>query len=164
MKDKALFGLKELEKIRQQLKRKQQTIAVAESVTSGLLQAALSQAELASEFFQGGITAYNLGQKYKHLGVEPIYADQCDCVSETVTATMALNVCTQFSSEWGIGVTGYATPVPESRNNVYALYAIAYKGKIVAKGKLMPGKWDAFELQVMYVNSILRVLARKLAR
>ena len=38
------------------LKRKEQTIAVAESVTAGLLQLSLSAATDASLFFQGGIT------------------------------------------------------------------------------------------------------------
>ena len=40
-----------------------ETIAVAESLTSGHLQVALASAENASEFFQGGITVYNLGQR-----------------------------------------------------------------------------------------------------
>ncbi len=72
-----LFDLKKLKKIHDTLARKKETIAVAESVTAGLLQVALAQAENASEFFQGGITVYNLGQKFRHLGVEPI-----ECANE----------------------------------------------------------------------------------
>ncbi|MDB5207130.1 MAG: CinA family protein [Flavisolibacter sp.] len=67
----------------------EETIAVAESVTSGLLQAALSQAIDVSKFYQGGITAYNLGQKYEHLNVESIHAQKCDCISEQVAGDMA---------------------------------------------------------------------------
>ena len=37
------------------------TLTVAESVTAGLLQAALSLALGASQLFQGGITVYNRG-------------------------------------------------------------------------------------------------------
>ena len=51
-----------------------QTVAVAESVTSGHLQAALSLGQNARQFYQGGLTAYNLGQKSRHLLVEPIHA------------------------------------------------------------------------------------------
>lgn len=47
--------------IRDLLISRRQTISVAESVTSGHLQAALSSADNAMEFYQGGITAYNAG-------------------------------------------------------------------------------------------------------
>jgi nicotinamide-nucleotide amidase len=50
---------------------RQQTVAVAESVTSGHIQSTLSTAADAARFFQGGITTYNLGQKSRHLHVEP---------------------------------------------------------------------------------------------
>ncbi|HEV7780734.1 MAG TPA: CinA family protein [Chitinophagaceae bacterium] len=162
MIDNFVFDIRQLEKIHHFLKRRQETVSVAESVTSGLLQAALSQAEFASEFYQGGITTYNLGQKYKHLHVEPIHAEMTNCVSEKVTAEMALNVCRLFNSEWGIAVTGYATPVPESGNKVFAFYAIAHGVKIVAKGKLVPEKKKPLQLQLQYVNSILKALAGKL--
>lgn len=69
-----LFNNKKLTTIHNLLYRKQETIAVAESVTSGLLQLTLAQAEKAAEFFQGGICVYNLGQKCRHLAVEPIHA------------------------------------------------------------------------------------------
>ena len=88
-----LFDKSQLKKIHALLVKRKETIAVAESVTSGLLQAAFSQAEDASAFYQGGITAYNLGQKYRHLKVEPIYADNCYCVSQKVSNEMADNVC-----------------------------------------------------------------------
>jgi nicotinamide-nucleotide amidase len=151
-----------LEKIHQSLKRRKETIAVAESVTAGLLQFTLAQIECASEFYQGGITTYNLGQKCRHLEVEPIAAENNNCVSEKVTAEMALGVCRLFSCQWGAGVTGYATPVAESNNKVFAFYAIAHHGKIVAKGKLLPGEDIPFNIQCNYVNRILKVLAGKL--
>jgi PncC family amidohydrolase len=102
------------------LYERQQTVAVAESVTSGQLQTFLSLPDHAMDFFQGGITAYNLGQKTKHLNVDPIHAFACNCVSEKIAETMARNVMTQFNSDWGIGITGYASPVPEK--NIEDLY------------------------------------------
>ena len=157
-----LFDPLQLEKIHRGLKKRKETIAVAESVTAGLLQAAIAQAECASEYFQGGITAYNLGQKYRHLDVEPIHAEQTNSVSEKVSAKMALQVCELFSSDWGIGITGYATPVPESGNKLFAYYAIAHNKKIVAKGKLSPKKDNPFKIQLGYVRSIIEVFVRKL--
>ena len=127
-----------INRIREKLAAEQQTIAVAESVTSGHLQAALSLAESASLFYQGGITVYNLGQKARHLNIDPIRAEACNSVSESIAAKMALNVCNMFSSDWGIGITGYAAPVPEL--NIYELhayYAIACKGKPILAKKIV---------------------------
>ena len=57
-----MYDIEALNEIRDRLTGNGESLAVAESVTSGHLQAALSSAENASHFYQGGITAYNLGQ------------------------------------------------------------------------------------------------------
>lgn len=59
-----------------------ETVAVAESVTAGLLQLAFSSADFATKYFQGGITVYNIGQKSRHLLIDPIHAIECNCVSK----------------------------------------------------------------------------------
>lgn len=120
-----MFNKELSDEIREKLLTRKETIAVAESVTSGMLQAALSQAKDAVLFYQGGITAYNIGQKYRHLMVDPIHADACNCVSEKIAESMAIHVCELFSSNWGIGVCGYAAPAEESQGKMYAYYAIA---------------------------------------
>src|SRR4030095_2666972 len=119
-----LFSNGLLARIGEELKRRKQSIAVAESVTSGLLQLAFSSMDNAIRFFQGGLTVYNLGQKIKHLSVEPIHADSVNSVSQQVANEMDINVSRSFLSDWGIGVTGYATAVPESANKIYAYYGI----------------------------------------
>ncbi len=136
-----------------------ETIAAAESVTSGLLQFALSGAENAVNFYQGGITTYNLGQKSRHLLIEPVHALSCNCVSEKIAGDMALNVCRLFTSDWGIGITGYASPVPESGNKLFAWFAIACRGKIVMTRKIDAKKDEPAKIQQLYVNHLLRDLA-----
>lgn len=124
--------------IRDHLLHEHETIAVAESVTSGLLQFSFSQAEEASLFYEGGITVYNLRQKTRQLAIDPVHARQCNCVSEKVAVQMARHVARLFSSNWGIGITGYAVPVPESNNHVFAYLAIAHGKEVCFKGKLEP--------------------------
>ena len=158
MKD--LFDNKAIEAIRDFLLAHKETIAVAESVTSGFIQAAFSTAEEASQFYQGGITAYNLGQKYRHLRVEPIQALACNCVSEKIAGEMALHVCDLFHSQWGIGITGYAAPVPESDNKLYAYYAIAHNNKIASLKKITAEKDESVKAQLFYVNQILSDLSK----
>jgi PncC family amidohydrolase len=156
---KELFDKNAIEAIRNYLLEHQETIAVAESVTSGFIQAAFSTAEEASQFYQGGITAYNVGQKFRHLRVEPVEALACNCVSEKIAQEMALHVCDLFHSQWGMGITGYAAPVPESDNKLYAYYAIAHKNRIISTRKVTAKKGDSVKVQLFYVNETLSDLA-----
>lgn len=151
-----MYDQKIIEDIKGILTTNQQTIAVAESVTAGHLQVALASAEYASKFFQGGITAYNLGQKAKHLNIEPIHAESCNCVSEKVAVQMALQVTKSFSSDWGVAITGYAAPIPECNiDELYAFYAISFHDTLLTAGKISAKKDDPTQVQIFYVNKIL---------
>ena len=142
-----------------QLKNNHLTIAVAESVTAGLLQAALASATDASSFFQGGITAYNIGQKSRHLLVDPVRAIECDCVSAKVSEEMSLQVCALFTSNYGIGVTRYAARVPERKiNQLFAYYSISFQGEVIASEKIFTEKDEGLPAQLFYVQQALEKL------
>jgi PncC family amidohydrolase len=154
-----MYDEKVINEIRDYLLKRHQTISVAESVTAGHLQAALASAENAAKFFQGGITAYNLGQKARHLHIEPIHAEQCNCVSEQIATQMAAEVSQLFTSDWGIAITGYAAPVPElSIHKLFAYYAISFRKKIVEAKEIEATTEDPIEVQVFYVNNLLKNL------
>ncbi len=150
-----LFDQKSLDEIGKKMLKKKETIAIAESVTSGLLQFSFSTVKDASRFFQGGITAFNIGQKFKHLQVDPVHALAVNSVSQQVAEEMAKEVCNQFKSTWGIGITGYATPERSSRNKVFAFYAISYRGKINAKGKINIAKAEPMDVQLYFANKTI---------
>jgi len=135
-----------------------ETVSVAESVTSGHLQAAFSLAMDASQYFQGGITVYNLGQKTRHLNIEPTYALEVNCVAEKVSADMALEVSKKFLSDYGIGITGYATIVPQcEEEGVYAYCCISYKNEIVVTKKLTSRQEGSLAVQVDYTNQVMQI-------
>lgn len=144
--------------IAQSLIKHAATVAVAESVTGGMLQQFFSSMENAAQFFQGGMTAYNIGQKCRHLAIDPVHAMQCDCVSKQVAEEMAAHVCILFCSSWGIAVTGYATAVPESGNKTFAYYAIAKNSKVKKSGILLPQRVLPEEVKQSYVESIVKEL------
>ena len=149
-----------LQKLRDRFLTVDKTIAAAESVTSGYVQLALSQAKDASMFFQGGITVYNLGQKYKHLSVEPIHAQECMCVSSKVAEQMAMNVCTLFGSDYGIGVTGFASTLPEKGiNELYAYFAIAENHRILLSEKMHAQEMESEKVQAFYTRELLKRLS-----
>ncbi|NTS40703.1 CinA family protein [Flavisolibacter sp. BT320] len=157
-----LYNENVVNEIKDILTQKSQSIAVAESVTAGHLQAALSAAVEASRFFQGGITAYNLGQKCRHLQVDPILAESCDCVDEAVARTMALEVCSLFNSPYGLAITGYAAKMPEKGlNDLFAWYAVAFRGEVVLCEKISTAK-ERVDAQVDYTNQVLQKLLGQL--
>ncbi len=92
--------------------RPRRTLAVAESMTGGRLQARLTEISGASEFFLGGVTAYALDQKVAVLGVDRAHAAAVNCVSAQVAGEMALGVCRLFGADLGVATTGYAEPAP----------------------------------------------------
>ena len=155
----SLFNNTIIETIKDRLIARSETIAVAESVTSGLLQLALSEAENAANFYQGSITVYNLGQKSRHLFIEPVHALSCNSVSEKIAGDMALNVCRLFTSDWGVGITDYASPVPESGNKLFAYYAVSCRGAIVLANKIIPAKDTPLKIQLLYVRYLLKDLS-----
>ncbi len=139
--------------------RKKETIAVAESVTAGHLQAALSLAENARRFFHGGVVAYNLGQKVTLLHVDSIHAEECNCVSEAVATQMAHGISALFGSTIGVAITGYAAPVPEYRiQKLFAYYSIVRNNKIVRQGVFHAENQKPLQVQLAYVDKILHQL------
>ncbi len=152
-----LYNNELIQIIKDILVEKNKTLSVAESVTSGHLQAAFSSAKLASKFFQGGITAYNAGQKCRHLNIEPIAAMDCDCVAEHVACEMALHVNKLFLSDYGISITGYAVRMPEKdMNDLYAYFAVAYKNEILLTRRITTVKNEGVDAQVDYANQVIK--------
>jgi len=150
------FQKKILDYISESLVTSNETISIAESVTSGLLQLAFSQMPNASMFYRGGLTAYSLSEKVKLLNVDREEAEECDCVSPEIAETMALNVAQLFETDWSIATTGYCTPVRHSVYSVYAYFSIAYKGEIILSKKLeVHPKTHPLTAQLYYTEFIL---------
>jgi PncC family amidohydrolase len=144
-----------IDRIRTYITSRQEHLAIAESVTSGLLQAAFSTAQDATLFFEGGITAYNINQKVRHLHIDKTHAEKCNCVSAKTADEMALGVCQLFKSEWGIAITGYASPVKESNFELFAYFSISHNGKIRLSKKVDLRNQETTEVQLEYVYTVL---------
>ncbi len=139
-----------------------ETIATAESVTSGAIQFMLSTAQQAQQIYQGGITVYNSAQKAIHLGADPVYAEKVNGVSSELSTQLARSACALFRSQIGIGITGFATPVPEEGiNEVLAYLSIVRNGKLLVNEKLIPqtegpaAQWEFAENAIQRLAHIL---------
>jgi nicotinamide-nucleotide amidase len=111
------------------------SLAAAESLTCGRVQARIGGISGASTFFRGGITAYTLDEKVRHLGVKRAAAQRVNSVSAAVAAQMARGVCGLFDSDLGVATTGYAEPAPDAGvTEPFAWWALAHRrrGRFVA--------------------------------
>lgn len=147
-----------LDQLSELLVKHKHTISVAESVTSGHLQAAFSTAENATLFYEGGMTAYNITQKYTQLHVNPVDAMSCNCVSESIAEQMAAHIRKVFSSDWGIGITGYASKIPGGPENLFSCYAIVFREETIKTQAIISKETELVKIQEFYTCSVLNDL------
>ena len=86
------------------------TIAVAESLTGGLLGGALTDLAGSSSTFRGGVVAYATELKASLLGVDPELLSRYGAVHPDVAAAMARGVAVRLQSTFGLATTGVAGP------------------------------------------------------
>jgi nicotinamide-nucleotide amidase len=89
-----------------------QTVAVAESLTGGLLCAAITAIPGASVVFCGGIIAYATELKTALLGVPTDLLAAHGAVHPDVAAAMAVGARDRLGATFGVATTGVAGPDP----------------------------------------------------
>ncbi|GGK83136.1 competence damage-inducible protein A [Sphaerisporangium melleum] len=95
------------------LVRRGATVAVAESLTAGLIGATLTGPAGASAAFRGGVIVYATDLKARLLGVPEGLLDREGAVHPEVAAAMAAGVRRVTGSTFGLAVTGVAGPDPQ---------------------------------------------------
>ncbi|MGK7879323.1 MAG: competence/damage-inducible protein A [Crocosphaera sp.] len=94
----------------QLLRKKQQTVGVAESCTGGGLGAMLTDIAGSSDYFWGGVIAYDNRVKVSLLEVSAEVLEERGAVCDSVAQQMALGVKKRLGVDWGISITGIAGP------------------------------------------------------
>ncbi|HVQ91279.1 MAG TPA: CinA family protein [Mycobacteriales bacterium] len=92
------------------LRARGETVAVAESLTGGLLAAALTDTPGASATFRGGLVVYATDLKAKLAGVPAPLLQAQGAVSPDVAAALAGGVRDRLGATYGLGLTGVAGP------------------------------------------------------
>jgi nicotinamide-nucleotide amidase len=110
------------------LTARQQSIAVAESLTGGLLAGALTGVPGASAVFRGGVVAYATELKAALLGVGRDVLEARGAVSAEVAAAMAEGVRDRLGAAVGAATTGVAGPDPAEGKPAGTVYIAASAG------------------------------------
>ncbi len=94
-----------------------QSLAVAESLTSGLLGSRLGSVPGASKAFLGGFITYSNSMKQGLLDVDPWTIAEHSEVSEAVALQMAQSARLKSNAHWALSLTGFAGPEGGTQDN-----------------------------------------------
>ncbi|MET7575084.1 CinA family protein [Streptomyces sp. NPDC005492] len=145
------------------------TLAVAESLTGGLVAAEITSVPGASKAFRGSVTAYATELKHELLGVDATLLTERGAVDAQVAAQMAAGVRKALGADWGIATTGVAGPEPQDGQPVGTVFVAvdgpsgpesdAAGGGKVAALRLNGGR---AEIRKESVRSVLALLLERL--
>ncbi|MFF7752983.1 CinA family protein [Streptomyces sp. NPDC007971] len=147
-----------------------ESLAVAESLTGGLVAAEITAVPGASKVFRGSVTAYATELKHRLLGVDATLLAQRGAVDPQVAAEMAAGVRKALGADWGLATTGVAGPEPQDGRPVGTVF-VAVDGPLTGpSGSAGGGKVEALrlngeraEIRMESVRSVLALLLRELA-
>lgn len=136
------------------------TVAVAESLTGGLLAAAITSVPGASAVFRGSVTAYATEIKASVLGVDADLLASRGAVDAEVARQMAYGVRRLFGASIGLSTTGVAGPTEQDGKPVGLVY-VGYcaSSRPTAEELHLEGDREAIRAQ-----TVLRALSRALKR
>ena len=98
------------------------TVAAAESLTGGLVGAALTDVSGASSTFRGGVVAYATALKSALLGVDDAMLARFGAVHPDVARAMAREVRVRLGATYGVATTGVAGPDPQDGKPVGTMH------------------------------------------
>jgi competence/damage-inducible protein CinA-like protein len=141
---------------------RQETIAVAESCTGGLLANRFTNIPGASVAFLAGYVVYSNEAKASALGVAPSLIEEHGAVSESVARAMAENARARARSTYALSTTGIAGPAGGSPEKpVGTVYiGLAMPDKTTAKKFFFPTDRETFKQ--MATQAALELLRRRL--
>ena len=139
------------------------TLAVAESLTGGLVAAELTSVPGASRTFRGSVTAYATDLKQRVLGVDGALLAARGAVDPEVARLMAAGVRRVLGADWGVATTGVAGPEPQDGQPVGTVHiAVAGPG---GRGKVRALRLngDRADIRRESVRSVLVLLVSELS-
>jgi nicotinamide-nucleotide amidase len=144
-----------------ELRRRGESVAVAESLTGGGLGSAITSVPGSSDVFSGGVIAYDLSVKEGLLKVPHALIEEFGVVSEEVAVAMADGILGLVETTWAIATTGVAGPGPSDGVAAGTVW-IAIRGPINQSTELeIQGEREV--VRNASVSSALTTFARILA-
>ncbi|MFG1812990.1 CinA family protein [Kribbella sp. NPDC049174] len=127
--DELVGGGRELEVVLERLvgllKRRGETLATAESLTGGMVGAALTDVPGVSAVYRGGVVVYATDLKAKLAGVPDDLLAAVGPVHPDTAAALATGVRERLDATYGLATTGVAGPDPQAGVSAGTVYVAA---------------------------------------
>lgn len=137
------------------------TVAVAESLTAGLLGASITEVAGSSAVFRGGLQVYATDLKASLAGVDPQVLAEHGAVSEQTALALAAGVRERLGADYGVALTGVAGPDGQQGHPPGTVHvAVAGPDGVVHRERRLPG--DRQRVRLLAVTSALDLLRRQL--
>jgi nicotinamide-nucleotide amidase len=137
------------------------TVAVAESLTGGLLGAALTDVPGSSAVFRGGLQVYATDLKATLAGVPQEVLDEHGAVSAQAAAALATGARERLDATYGVSLTGVAGPDAQEGHLPGTLHvAVAGPDGVHTRSLRLPG--DRARVRLLAVTAALDLLRRRL--
>jgi nicotinamide-nucleotide amidase len=138
------------------------TVAVAESVTGGLLTAALTATPGASLTVRGGLVVYATELKATLAGVPAQLLEERGAVDPDIALALARGARVRLGATYGLGVTGVAGPDPQDGKAVGTVFlALAGPADETVAERGLSG--DRPAIRSAAVEAMLDILKRECA-
>ncbi len=134
------------------------SVGTAESLTGGLVCAALTEVPGASAVVRGGVVAYATDLKERLLGVDATLLAAEGPVHPEVAAQLAVGVCRALTCDVGVATTGVAGPGPADGTPAGTVYvAVATPSGVRVRALALDG--DRAAIRAASVAAALALLA-----
>lgn len=141
------------------LKKRGETLAIAESCTGGLIAHKITGVPGSSAYFKEGVVTYSNESKLRLLGVKKETLKKFGAVSRQTAEEMAKGILKRSGSDWGISVTGIAGPSGGTKEKPVGLVwlAVAHKKQLFSAKKFFYGeRAEIKEKSALYALDFLR--------
>ena len=148
------------------LKARQETLAVAESMSGGLVASRLTAIPGASDVFVGGAVVYSATAKIAMAGLDPAFIQKHGTIGEPTTLALAKGIREKLGSTWGLAITGNAGPTLDAagkdRSMGECFVVVVGPSGQEARNFIVPG--DRADIQLRSTAWALDLLRRMLIR
>ena len=148
------------QKVMEKFIERQETLAIAESCTGGLIGDHLTNIAGASTFFLLGVIAYDNAAKTRILGVPSTFFKKYGAVSPQVASVMAQGVRKILKTDYGLAVTGIAGPGGATKTKPVGLVFIALSSQQKTTVKRFFFKGTRLAIKSQAAQTDLKMLAK----